>query len=77
MSFIFLSDTEMVEAIVGSIAFAIMIWYFRMYLGWSRYKAAGSVFPLTWLFRKIGVNIYKYLKSNHGLNIATIKSKIL
>ena len=77
MTFIFLSDTEMVEAIVGGLAFAIMIWYFRKYLGWSRYKAAGSVFPLTWLFRKIGVNIYKYIKNNHGLNIATIKSKIL
>ena len=46
MSFIFLKDTEIVEAVVGSIGFFLIIWYFRDSLKWSRVKSAAFIFPI-------------------------------
>ena len=74
--FDFLTDEEIMEGFFGAIAFAIMIWYFRSYLKWSRTKSAGIIFPLTWIIRKGGMNIYKYLKDKRGLSLKTIKTKL-
>ncbi len=74
MTFIFMSDNEIVEALIGSIGFFIIIWYFRDYLQWSRVKSAGFVFPIVWACRKIGVNLYKYLKQQNIFHLATIKN---
>ena len=74
MSFIFLKDTEIVEAVVGSIGFFFIIWYFRDYLKWSRVKSAAFIFPIVWTIRKIGVNLYKYLKQRGLFSLATIKN---
>ena len=76
MNFIFLSDTEMIEALVGAFGFALLIWYFRLYLGWSRYQSAGSIFPLVWIIRKIGVNFYKFIKKSRGVGLSTIKTTL-
>ena len=62
MDFIFFKDTEIVEAVVGGIGFFIIVWFFRNYLEWSRVKSAAFIFPITWLIRKLGVNLYNYSK---------------
>ena len=73
--FTILNDSEIAEAVIGGIAFFLAIWYFRSYLNWSRTKSAGFIFPLVWIFRKAGVNIYKYLKSqNINYALKTIKT---
>ena len=72
-----LTDEEIMEAVFGAVAFALMIWFFRNYLSWSRTKSAGIIFPLTWLMRKGGMNIYKYLKDTRGLSLKSIKTTIL
>ena len=74
MNFIFISDSEIVEALVGSIAFFCVIGYFRDYLKWSRLKSAAFIFPIVWAFRKIGVNFYKYLKQQNLFSLPTIKN---
>mgnify|MGYP004008186549 CR=1 FL=1 len=75
MSFIFLKDTEIVEAVVGSIAFFVIIWYFRDYLQWTRVKSAAFIFPIVWAIRKIGVNLYNYLKKKGLFSLTTIKNR--
>lgn len=72
-----LTDEEIMEGVFGAVAFGIMIWYFRSYLGWTRTKSAGIIFPLTWAIRKGGMNIYKYLKNTRGLSLKTIKTKLV
>ena len=74
MAFIFLKDTEIIEAVVGGIGFFIIIWYFRDYLQWTRVKSAAFVFPIVWVIRKIGVNLYKYLKKHGLFSLSTIKN---
>lgn len=71
-----LTDEEIMEGIFGAVAFALMIWFFRNYLLWSRTKSAGIIFPLTWVMRKGGMNIYKYLKDTRGLALKSIKTKL-
>lgn len=71
-----LTDEEIIEGFFGAVAFGIMIWYFRNYLKWSRVKAGGVIFPLTWIIRKGGMNTYNYLKNTRGLSLTTIKTKI-
>jgi hypothetical protein len=69
-----LKDTEIVEGIVGAIAFGLIIWYFRSYLKWSRVKSAGFIFPIVWIVRKVGVNVYNFIKNSKGLSIETVKT---
>jgi len=69
-----MSDYEIVEALVGSISFFCVIGYFRDYLLWSRLKSAAFIFPIVWACRKIGVNLYKYLKKQNIFSLATIKN---
>jgi|TARA_B110000967_G_C18590493_1_gene414200 hypothetical protein len=73
MYFNILTDTELMEAIVGGIGFYTMIWYFREYLKWSRIKSAGILFPLVWIIRKVGINLYKYIKETRKLQLKTLK----
>jgi hypothetical protein len=75
MYFNILTDTELMEALVGAFAFFIIIWYFRVFLKWDRLKSAGVVFPLVWIIRKMGVNLYKYIKISKKIALKTIKTK--
>ena len=75
MKFIFLTDTEIIESFVGAIAFLFAIWYFRDYLEWGRFKSAAFIFPVTWIIRKFGVNLYKHLKSQNIFSLRGFKNK--
>ena len=75
MNFIFLNDSEIIEAVIGGVAFFFTIWYFREYLKWGRLKASAFIFPMVWIVRKIGVNLYKHLKRQNIFQLVTIKSK--
>lgn len=74
MTFLFMSDYEIVEALVGSISFFFVIGFFRDYLLWSRLKSSAFIFPIVWACRKIGVNLYKYLKQQNIFRLDTIKN---
>jgi len=75
MYFNILTDTELIEALVGAFGFFVIIWYFRVYLKWDRLKSSGIVFPLVWIIRKMGVNLYKYIKISRQIALKTIKTK--
>lgn len=62
MDLVFMTKDEIVEAFIGGLAFFVIVWYFRDYLGWSRVKSAAFIFPLTWAARKIGMNLFNHLK---------------
>lgn len=75
MYFKFLTDDEMVEAVIGGIGFYFIIGYFREHLKWSRLKSAGCIFPLVWIMRKVGVNLYNYIKMTRKIQLKTIVTK--
>ena len=65
MDSILMNDEEIAEGVIGGIAFFITVWYFRNYLGWGRIKSAGFIFPITWVIRRVGVNVYNLLKQKN------------
>ena len=67
MDLVFMTREQMVEAIIGGIAYFITIWFFRDYLDWSRLKSAAFIFPVVWAARKIGMNLYYHLKQKKNI----------
>tara|TARA_Y100001970_G_scaffold197655_1_gene240445 strand:+ start:7173 stop:7400 length:228 start_codon:yes stop_codon:yes gene_type:complete len=70
-----INDNELVEAIIGGIGFFIIMWFFRGYLKFNWLQRAGIIFPFVWIIRKMGMNIYKYVKTTH--KIADTKFNIM
>lgn len=68
----FLNDVEIIEGIVGAVAFLFTVWYFRDFLKWGRIKSAAFIFPITWIIRKFGVNFYKHLKDKNIFSLRGI-----
>jgi hypothetical protein len=68
----FLNDVEIIEGIVGAVAFLFTVWYFRDFLKWDRIKSAAFIFPITWIIRKFGVNFYKHLKDKNIFSLRGI-----
>ena len=63
-----INDDEFIEGIIGGFAFLIILWIFRGYLRLNWLERAGIIFPLTWVIRKIGMNLYKTYKKNMEIN---------
>ena len=63
-----INDNELIEALIGGIGFFIIMWFFRGYLKLNWLQRAGVIFPCVWVIRKIGMNIYKYVKTTRKIS---------
>lgn len=63
-----INDNELMEALIGGISFLIVLWVFRGYLKWNWLERAAVIFPFTWILRKLGMNIYKYIKTTRKIS---------
>jgi hypothetical protein len=63
-----INDNELMEALIGGISFFIVLLIFRGYFKWHWLERAAFIFPFTWLLRKLGMNIYKYIKATRKIS---------
>ena len=67
---VLLTGEDIIEGFIGLISLIITAYILSHIIHAPRSVILGMSFIITWYFRRIGVNVYKYLKSN---NIFSIK----
>ena len=67
---VLLTGENIIEGFIGLISLIITAYILSHIIHAPRSVILGMSFIITWYFRRIGVNVYKYLKSN---NIFSIK----
>ena len=67
---------NLVEGIVASIFIVVTYDVLRKTFKFSRTKSLLVGWFITWILRKLSVNIYEFLHQYHGLTIPTIRINI-
>ena len=76
-SVVLLTDENIIEGIIGSVTLALTAIILRRVIHAPRSVILGMSFIISWFFRRIGVNIYRYLKTNHLASINALKYNIV
>ena len=66
---VLLTGENIIEGFIGLISLIITAYILSRIIHAPRSVILGMSFIITWYFRRIGVNVYKYLKSNNIFSI--------
>jgi hypothetical protein len=55
-----ITTNELVEAIVGGLGMYLVMKFMRGHLNFGWEVRAAFVFPLVWIIRKVGMNLFNY-----------------
>ena len=73
---VILTDEQIVEGIIGMLSLTIVAYIISHTISAPRSVILGMAFIISWYFRRIGINIYRYMKKNHDISISPITYKI-
>ena len=74
---VILTDEQIVEGIIGMLSLTIAAYIINHTISAPRSVILGMAFIISWYFRRVGVNIYHYMKKNHDISISPITYKII
>ena len=63
-----INDNELMEALIGSVAFLVILYILKGYFKLNWLERAALIFPFTWIIRKVGMNIYKHIKATRKIS---------
>jgi len=69
---VILTDEQIVEGIIGMLSLTITAYILNHTISAPSSIILGMAFIISWYFRRIGVNIYHYIKKKHGIYISPI-----
>ena len=72
---VLLTDENIIEGIMGAIALVIVAYSLSRIIHAPRSIILGMSFIISWFLRRVGVNLYQYLKKNHKFSIKSLKYK--
>ncbi len=73
---VLLSDENIIEGIIGAVSLALVAIILRRIIHAPRSIILGMSFIISWFLRRIGVNIYLYLKEKRLVSINALKYNI-
>jgi len=76
MRIILLTDDNLIEGLIGMVSLAATSYIISHIISAPRSIILGMSFIITWYFRKIGVNLYDYMKEYHKMSISPITYSI-
>jgi len=69
---VILTDIDIIEGIIGMLSLAISAFLLGRTISAPRSVIGGMAFVISWICRKIGVNIFLYLKRKNKIRIKPI-----
>ena len=63
----FITDTQLTEGILAPMIWVICWYYVKTYINYPRYIEGALAWSLLWLIRKLGITLYKSIKSSNNL----------
>jgi hypothetical protein len=66
---VILTDIDIIEGIIGMLSLAIAAFSLGRIISAPRSVIGGMAFVISWISRKIGVNIFLYLKKKNEIHI--------
>jgi hypothetical protein len=72
---VLLTDENIIEGLIGLFTLIITAYTLTYIIHAPRFVIFGMSFIISWYFRRIGINIYKYLKSNNIFSIKPLTYK--
>jgi hypothetical protein len=72
---VLLTDENIIEGIIGAIALATVAYTLSRIIHAPRSIILGMSFIISWFLRRVGVNLYQYLKKNRKFSIKSLKYK--
>lgn len=76
MRIVLLTDDNIIEGLIGLISLAVTSYIISHIFSAPRPIILGMSFIISWYFRKIGVNLYDYMKENNKMSISPITYSI-
>ena len=73
---VLLTDEHIIEGIIGMLSLIIVAYIISHTISAPSSIILGMAFIISWYFRRIGVNIYHYMKKKHGISISPITYSI-
>jgi hypothetical protein len=73
---VLLTGEHIVEGIVGMIMFIIVAYLISNTIHASPAVVGGMAFIITWIFRKVSVNIYQYVKNKYKIFVRPLTFNI-
>ena len=73
---VLLTDEHIIEGIIGMLSLIIVAYIISHTISAPSSIILGMAFIISWYFRRIGVNIYHYIKKKHGISISPITYSI-
>ena len=72
---VLLTDEHIIEGIIGAVSLALVAYSLSHIIHAPRSIILGMSFIISWFLRRIGVNIYIYLKAHHNISIRPFSYK--
>jgi uncharacterized membrane protein len=69
---VLLTDEHIIEGIIGMLSLIMVAYIINHIISAPSSIILGMAFIISWYFRRIGVNIYHYIKKKHGIYISPI-----
>jgi len=73
---VLLTDEHIIEGIIGMLSLIIVAYIINHTISAPSSIILGMAFIISWYFRRVGVNIYHYMKKKHGISISPITYSI-
>ncbi len=72
---VLLTDEHIIEGIIGAVSLALVAYSLSHIIHAPRSIILGMSFIISWFLRRIGVNIYIYLKTHYNISIQPFSYK--
>ena len=69
---VLLTDEDIVEGVIGMLSLTIVAYIISHTISAPRSVILGMAFIISWYFRRIGVNIYHYMKKHYNISVSPI-----
>ena len=71
-----LTDIDIVEGVIGMLSLAISAFLLGRIVSAPRSIIGGMAFVISWISRRVGVNIFLYLKKKNEIHIKPVTYKM-
>tara|TARA_B100001287_G_C22394275_1_gene394781 strand:- start:340 stop:573 length:234 start_codon:yes stop_codon:yes gene_type:complete len=73
---VLLTDENIIEGFIGALTLAVVAYTLSRIIHAPRSVILGMSFIISWFIRRIGVNIYKYIRDTHKIFISPLRYNI-